>query len=435
MESRPLDATEIQSEILQRDMQTEMIFCVNCKKQVPKMLFCPNCGYPLYIEGKEKPGEGEIEDSASEIETETQEEAPKPVLEIEEEPLASEEPAREMVEEVESETPEESLASEEPPIEVADEVETESLKEPLVSEESPREVVDEVKTKSPEGPRKQKSFFARARSLMGLGVEKADATVEHEEEAEDIDAVTSPDEPEIPEPEVEGGEDDMDMKDDWVFSADDPSMTHEAEHDEMDSTPAYVEPAFEIEVSPDYEIDPKLVEAQEGLFKSLSMKLWLVDLLRKGEVDEEQYVKKSRDYEAELGRLSGLRRESLARSKDLEPLYRSLREASVSLSELKVKKDLGLISDEEYGVKTPFYEWDIDHLEGLIAGRKAEAAFLEDPRRVISADEFLRMKILAEDCLRSVEMGEVRGVGSDMLSAVRESLRKNRDFLEGFTQI
>jgi len=69
------------------------------------------------------------------------------------------------------------------------------------------------------------------------------------------------------------------------------------------------------------------------------------------------------------------------------------------------------------------------------AGRKAEAAFLEDPRRVISADEFLRMKILAEDCLRSVEMGEVRGVGSDTLSALRESLRKNRDFLEGFTQI
>jgi len=435
LENRPLDATEIQSEILQRDMQTEMIFCVNCKKQVPKMLFCPNCGYPLYIEGKEKSGEGEIEDSASEIETETHEEAPKPILEIEEEPRALEEPAREMVEEVESDITEESLTSEELPWEVADKMETESLKEPLVSEESPREVTDEVTTKSPEEPRKQKSFFARARSLMGFGGEKVDVTVEHKEEAEDVDVETSPDEPEIPEPEVEGGEDDMEMKDDWVFSADEPSLTHEAEQDNVDSTPAYVEPAFEIEASPDFEIDPKLVEVQEGLFKSLSMKLWLVDLLRKGDVDEEQYVKKSKEYETELGRLSELRRESLARFKDLEPLYRSLREASVSLSELKVKRDLRLISDEEYGVKTPFYRWDIDHLEGLIAGRKAEAAFLEDPRRVISADEFLRMKILAEDCLRSVEMGEVRGVGSDTLSALRESLRKNRDFLEGFTQI
>jgi hypothetical protein len=413
MESRPLDATEIQSEILQRDMQTEMIFCVNCKKQVPKMLFCPNCGYPLYIEGKEKPGEGVIEDSASEIETETQEEAPKPLFKIEEEPLASDESPRELVEEVESETTE----------------------EPLASDESPRELVEEVKTKSPQEPRKQKSFFARARSLMGFSGEKSDVIVEHKEEAEGVSIETNLDEPEIPEPEVEGGEDDMEMKDDWVFSADEPSLTHEAEHDEMDSMPAYVDPAFEIEVSPNFEIDPKLVEVQEGLFKNLSMKLWLVDLLRKGEVDEEQYVKKSGEYEAELGRLSGLRRESLARSKNLEPLYRSLREASVSLSELKVKRDLGLISDEEYGVKTPFFEWDIDHLEGLIAGRKTDAAFLEDPRRVISADEFLRMKILAEDCLRSVEMGEVRGVGSDTLSAVRESLRETRDFLEGFTQI
>jgi hypothetical protein len=416
MENRPLDATDIQSEILQRDMQTEMIFCVNCKKQVPKMLFCPNCGYPLYIGGKEKPGEGAIEDSAPEIETESepQEEAPKPLLEIEEEPLMSEEPPQKLVEEVESETP----------------VEPPGLEEP------PREVVEEVKTKSLEEPRGQTSFFARARSFMGFGGEKVDVTFEHKEkESEDVGAETGPDEPETPKPEVEGEEDGTELKDDWVFSADEPGLTHEVEQDELNATPAYVEPAFEIEVSPDFEIDPKLIDVQGSLFKSLSMKLWLVDLLRKGEVDEEQYVKKSREYEAELGRLTGLRRESLARSKDLEPLYRALREASVSLSELKVKRDLGLISEEEYEIKTPFYEWDISHLEALISGRKAEAAFLEDPRRVISADEFLRMKILAEDCLRSVEMGEVRGVGSDTLSAVRESLRETRDFLESFAQI
>ena len=394
MESRPLDVTDIQSEILQRDMQTEMVFCVNCKKQVPKMLFCPNCGYPLYIEGKEKPSEGAVEDYAPDIETEIEPQAEAPEL-----PLQTEE-----------ETPD--------------------------SEEPPREVVEEAKIEYMEEPKRQPSFFGRARSFMGFSFEKVDKTDEHkEEEPEDVGVETGPEEPKILEPDVEGGEESSEMKDDWIFSADEPGLTHEAEQVELEALPAYEEPAFEIEVTTDFKIDPKLIEVQGSLFKGLSMKLWLVDLLRKGEVDEEQYVKKSREYEAELEGLSELRRESLDRSKDLEPLYKALREASVSLSELKVKRDLGLISEEEYDVKTPFYEWDIGHLEGFISGRKAEAAFLEDPRRVISADEFLRIKILAEDCLRSVEMGEVRGVSSGTLSAVRESLRETRDFLETFAQI
>ena len=33
---------------IQSDLQAEVLLCPNCKEEVPKTLYCLNCGYPLY---------------------------------------------------------------------------------------------------------------------------------------------------------------------------------------------------------------------------------------------------------------------------------------------------------------------------------------------------------------------------------------------------
>ena len=33
---------------MQTELKTEVVLCPNCKEEVPKTLYCLNCGYPLY---------------------------------------------------------------------------------------------------------------------------------------------------------------------------------------------------------------------------------------------------------------------------------------------------------------------------------------------------------------------------------------------------
>jgi uncharacterized Zn finger protein (UPF0148 family) len=67
--------------VYQDIVETETIVCMNCSKEVPKMLFCPNCGYPLYIE---KNGErSETEDEKS-VEQDAQPDEAESVSDIEE---------------------------------------------------------------------------------------------------------------------------------------------------------------------------------------------------------------------------------------------------------------------------------------------------------------------------------------------------------------
>jgi len=76
------------------DLSSEVVHCPNCNEDVPKTLYCLNCGYPLYkIEQEEK--------------AEVQPEAEPEALEV----VAPEEPEVDMS--VEIEQPEETFTLEE----------------------------------------------------------------------------------------------------------------------------------------------------------------------------------------------------------------------------------------------------------------------------------------------------------------------------------
>ena len=62
---------------MQTGLQAEALLCPNCKEEVPKTLYCLNCGYPLYkIEVESEPM--------------VEEDAPEPVAIVEAEAVEEE---------------------------------------------------------------------------------------------------------------------------------------------------------------------------------------------------------------------------------------------------------------------------------------------------------------------------------------------------------
>lgn len=106
---------------------SEVIHCPNCKEDVPKTLYCLNCGYPLYkleqqkAEEKEEP---EVEEPVEEVDMSVEIEQPEPIETVPEpEPEPEEEESEE--EEIEESEPEEPEPEIETTIEVEDESEPE----------------------------------------------------------------------------------------------------------------------------------------------------------------------------------------------------------------------------------------------------------------------------------------------------------------------
>jgi hypothetical protein len=106
---------------------SEVIHCPNCKEDVPKTLYCLNCGYPLYkLEQQKKAEEKEEpaveEEPVEEVDMSVEIEQPEQVVTVPEP-----EPEEEVLEEPETE--EEEIEEPEPEIETAIEVEEEEVSE------------------------------------------------------------------------------------------------------------------------------------------------------------------------------------------------------------------------------------------------------------------------------------------------------------------
>ncbi len=135
---------------------SEVIHCPNCKEDVPRTLYCLNCGYPLYKLEQEKKSEEQTEEPVTEIEPEPEvavdmsveyeppqetfmAEESEPVIEPEAEPIS--EPEVEIRVEEEPETawesePEPEVEAEpEPVIEPEEETEPVNEPEPVVAPE------------------------------------------------------------------------------------------------------------------------------------------------------------------------------------------------------------------------------------------------------------------------------------------------------------
>jgi hypothetical protein len=363
---------------MQNELQTEVVLCPNCKEEVPKTLYCLNCGYPLYKmdldrsapkEPKDVKVEAEIEPFSIEPLTKLVEEAvviePEelhitPVVEevekaeVKVEPEVIIEPAKE-VEIVESVVPSMTEEAIETKVEletfeaIEEEVEpSEEEMEPSV--EAPKEITIEEEAERPEEAEAVEAPEAMVESLEEKIVEEP---VIESVEKPVIEIVTEPIIESIAEPVIE----------------------------------SVVEPA------PEFEPEPAIKDVMENLAKNISMKIRLVNLFQEGGVKAETFNRLFESYAARGELLMNNRNEMLERTRfDLDSMERALNEAKIGLDELKIRRAIGDASEDEYRAKSPGFEWDIRGYEGDIARKKAEIVYLENLTRVMSAEEINELK-------------------------------------------
>ncbi|MBA7678135.1 hypothetical protein ES703_86406 [subsurface metagenome] len=376
---------------MQTELKPEVVLCTNCKEDVPKTLYCLNCGYPLYkmdMLEQAKKEEAEPEDVVIEV-------APEPF---------SLEPLRELAEitPIEAE-PEEPEVVEDAPVEMT-EIQTEVVPTDLAL------VIDEVTdieavTEDEITVEDVVAHAAKALQLEPEPVEEVVEVIEEEAaeviEVEEVVAVVEENAVEVIEVEEvvavveENAVEVIEIEE--IPIVDEP----EPEVEEVVAEP-FVEVVVEAE--PGFEPDPVVREIMETFAKNIAMKIRLVKLLKDGEVKLETFNRLFESYAARGELLMNSRNEMMERVKfDLDNMERGLNEAKIGLEELKIRMSIGDASDEEYNAKAPGFEWDIQKYQGDVEKGRAEIKFLGDLKTVISEDEISELKDLCGEGLDSLE--------------------------------
>ncbi len=191
-------------------------------------------------------------------------------------------------------------------------------------------------------------------------------------------------------------------------------------------------PSSELIPTPIDEADPRLKKVQEGLLQSISLKLWLVNMLKEGGVDEDQFNRMFDEYEAQSSHYMKCRDEALETVEEIDSLVKRLGEAKVYLEEIKMKRAIGRVSEEEYEAKAPAFEWDIKHYQSEISERKKKVEFMEDLTLVMPRNEIVEMKAKLENYRWAMDNLEMSGdVTAETNKRIKESFERTLNFLEG----
>ncbi|MCW3990098.1 MAG: hypothetical protein NWE88_08500 [Candidatus Bathyarchaeota archaeon] len=385
---------------MQTGLQAEALLCPNCKEEVPKTLYCLNCGYPLY--------KIEVE-SAPMVE----EDAPEPVAIVEAE--AVEEEAVEVAPEpqviIEPEVVQEEI------VEIAPE-----LPAPIVVEE---EVVETVL---------ESIAVVEAEPVEEDVVVLVDSVEEIEAPVEEVVA-----EPEIVEPVVEEIIDfepviepvaNVNAEAEEEIEAPVEEVIVVAEEPEPVEVEEVLEPLVEVEPEvvavPEYEPDPVINEVMGNLAKNISMKIKLVDLLRTGGVKSEIFRKLFDSYLTRGELLMNSRSDMLERVRyDLGSMEGALHEAREGLEELDIRRAIEDVSEEEYAAKAPGFQWDIGQYKDEVGKKQADIYYLEDITRVMSSEEIGELVGIGEGCFEVLdELTESEGIDGDTAAKIRVSLEE-----------
>jgi hypothetical protein len=344
---------------------SEVVHCPNCKEDVPKTLYCLNCGFPLYKE--EQPKEEKVE------QTETKQ---KLVVSDEDAVITVDEPAEEMT----KPEPAPELVPE--PSQEVEPVEP-IITPPLVPvEPTPEPPVVEVKAeeKAPE-PTPMVVEEPKPVEITPLAPSMPQAA-----------PVEAPSEP----------------------------LSKGAEASKIE-TAEMVEEYQEEAQSKGYVPDPFSKDLVENLAKNIALKLKLVKLYRDGVVKEETFTKIFDEYSRE-GKIWSSRREELLKkqSTDVEEMDEAYSNASEALELLEIKRAIGDVSKLEYEAKAPSYRWDIDHLDFLVADKKNRITYLEDVGGAMSKEELKELRELASLEYNTLDALQISK--DETLSNIKESL-------------
>ncbi|MCW4049059.1 MAG: hypothetical protein NWE89_04910 [Candidatus Bathyarchaeota archaeon] len=388
------------------DRSSEIVHCPNCKEDVPKTLYCLNCGYPLYKIEQETPVE-EVQPEPEVIEVETPEE---PVVDMS---VEIEQPEEVIIEEPEEE-PEIDASVEVEETEVEIEVDFEPEEEPVAIEEEPvleaEPIHEEPEIEAPE--------------------DEPEPIVEDEPEAEIVPEVEE-------EPEVEVEEiPEEPVEEEPIYEEPEPEPVV-IEEPVLEPTVEPVEDPYKIEMEPEemdeirieFAPDPLTKEVMENLAKNITLKIRLVRLLRDGQVKEETF-KKLFDSYVDQGRLWVSRRDEIIRrfKSDIERMDESLVTARKDFELLDIRKSIGDAAPEEYSVKAPAYNWDIEHLETEIKNRKGGVLYVANLRKLCPEDEVVELQRLADNDYS--ELDTVESISSDTIAKMKETLAEALNSLQ-----
>ncbi len=399
------------------DMSSEVVHCPNCAEDVPKTLYCLNCGYPLYkIEPQRKEDLVEVPEVAEvatpdettvdmSVEIEQSEKVfsldkSDPEQEIEEATIEVEEPGVEFI--VEPEIIDEEIAIEE----LSEEEELLDTDEPLLEETEAFETEEpevEFIREEPEAELEEPIEEIKVEEEV-IELEEPEEYMEPEEEQEYKEPKPEPEEAE--EPEIK-------------------TVTEPIEHTySLEMRPDLME-EIKIEFAP----DPLTKEVMENLAKNITLKIRLVRLLRDGQVKEETF-KKLFDSYVEQGRLWVSRREEIIRrfNADIERMEHQLITARKDYELLEIRKSIGDADDEEYDVKAPAYRWDIEHLEKEITNRKGGMLYVADLQKLCPKNEVIELQRMADSEYNELE--SVEGVSTETITKMKETLAEALNSLQ-----
>ncbi len=368
---------------MQTESRTEVVLCPNCKEEVPKTLYCLNCGYPLY--------KIEMADS-------TPEESEDITIEVDSDPYSIK-PLLKHVEET-------TVQEEEPPIPVV-EIETGIMLEP----DSSIDNVDDAQELTVPELIDQERIQETVPEISDVQREKEIIVEPKAVEADVIDT-------------VEVHQVDIIEKEETVVS----EVTQEAE--EVDMKKEY-ESLRVTEPEKGFVPDPVVVEVMDNLVKNISMKIKLVGLYKNGEVKFETFNRLFESYIARGELYMNSRNEMMERVRyDLDSREKALNEAKIGLEELKIRRSIGDVSDEEFMAKSPGFEWDIGQYEDDVDRKKAEIGYLVDIAQVMSGEKVVELVEMAEDGLDSLTgLVESGVIDSEVATKVRVVLEEALSFM------
>ena len=384
----------------------EVVHCPNCNEDVPKTLYCLNCGFPLYKEeqGVEEKPETEVAEIKPEVKEKPSSSEEDTVIIVDEEP---EEKIKDetKLEQIEAEA--QITEPEAPPPEIPV---TEEPNKEVVQLTSPQITIEsEVKRDEPTVEATPVTIEVPAPIVEEIRSEPGSvSTVEVPSQEK---AATPSDE--MPSSPIESPK----LAEETLVEKEEPSPINETLKPAIIEEPI-AEPVTEESLST--RIEPKLVvgkmeeqyedevmrkeyvpdaltrDLMESLLKNISLKIKLAKFYREGQMKEETFTKLFEKY-VEEGSLWSSRREEMMKILNAE--IEEMEEINIKSMELleliEIRRSIGDASELEYAAKAPAYKWDIENFENQITDKKNKLAYMENIGMLLTKEEAKELRELA----------------------------------------
>jgi len=367
----------------------EVVHCPKCNEDVPKTLYCLNCGYPLYKEGQPKEEKAEVE--------------------VKKEPAAKPEPVKPVEEDAVIMVDDE----EEPKVE-AKPVTLVEVKEPVV--EAAPEPQAEVKVELKVEPQIQPVEPAQPEVKEPEAVpEPAPILVEKTPPSVLVVEESAPEPEETVAPIVEASPAPVEAPPQAAAPSEPLSTGVETSMIEA------VETVEEYQAPQTFIPDPLTKDLLDNVAKNISLKLKLVKLYRDGSIKEETFTKLFEGYTVE-GKIWASRREEIIKklAAEIEEMEDAYGVAGDALELLEVRRSIGEASVDEYSAKAPAYRWDIDHCDKLVGEKKNRTAYLENISNALTTAELKELRELASIQYNTLESLQISK--DDILAAIKDGL-------------